>query len=179
GFSVFLGRGVVLLLGTVLGIFAGILALVRPAPAPSAAPPAAAPGVPLAILVGALAVLLVLGALVLILVERDIVILVLGEGFEARDRGRARPGAGDAHLGAFLFPFGENLDDDAIALLDLGEIGALGVEEVHRRFGGGVERDRGSLALGRFVLDQAQGGQARAGGGADKAGAVTMRAAAR
>src|SRR5690606_21459350 len=67
---------------------------------------------------------------------------------------RPRPAAGDAHLGAFILAFGHDFDGDAVKLLDRGKILALGIEEIDRRLGRGIERDHRALALGRFVLDQ-------------------------
>src|SRR5690606_24064025 len=177
----FLGHGIAVLVGTRLGAgFAGILALVLPAPPPSATAPAAAlVAAALAIAVAGLAILFAVeGLFLFVLVGWEIVFRVIGKGFEARNRRRARPGAGDTHLGAFFLALGEDFDGDAIALLDLGKIGALGVEQIHRRLGRGVERDDRALALGRFVLDQPQRGQAGAGGGADEAGAIAVRARA-
>src|SRR5690606_40862051 len=88
--------------------------------------------------------------------------------FELGRRGGTRAAARDAHLGAFLFAFGHALDGDAVKLLDRAQILALGIEEVNRRLGRGIERDDRSLALGRFVLDQTQRGKPGAGSRADQ-----------
>ena len=64
-------------------------------------------------------------------------------------------------------------------MFDLGQIAALGVEQVNCCLGAGIERDDRTFALGRFVLNLTQCRQAGAGSGADQAGAVAVRAAAR
>ena len=63
-------------------------------------------------------------------------------------------------------------------MLDLGKIGALGVEHVDRGLLAGIERDDAALALGGFILDHAQRRKPGGRGGADKAGAIAMRAGA-
>ena len=102
----------------------------------------------------------------------------LDDRFEARDEFGARPARCDAHLGAFVFAFGDHFDHDAIARLDLGKIGALGIEHVDRGFLAGIERDDAALALGGFVFDHAQrrkpGGRCRP----HQPRPVTMRAGA-
>src|SRR5690606_9612233 len=106
----------------------------------------------------------------------SLVFFLFDDRLELRRRRGARAGADHPHLGAFLFTFRNHLDGDAVALLDLGEIGALGVEQVHCCLGRSVERDRRAFAFGRFVFDQAKSGQAGTGGRADQAGAVAVRA---
>src|SRR5690606_34267643 len=110
--------------------------------------------------------------------NRLVVFFFFDERGEAGDRGRPRAGAGDAHLGAFLLALGQHLDLDAVALFDLRKVGALGVEQVHRGLGRGVERDRRALALGRLVLDQPQRREPGARGRAHETGAVAVRAGA-
>ena len=108
----------------------------------------------------------------------DVVFLGLHDGLEAGDELGLGPARGDAHLGALVLTLGDDLDAHAIAHFDLGEIGALGVEHVDRRFLAGVERDDAALALGRFVLDHAQGREPGRGGRAHEARAVAVRAGA-
>ncbi len=78
------------------------------------------------------------------------------------------------HLRAFFLTLGHDFDRYAIALFDLHEVGALFVEEIDRRFGAGGEPDDRSLALGRFVFDQAKGGQACRRCSADEAGPIAV-----
>ena len=66
--------------------------------------------------------------------------------------------------------------DDAVALLDIGELGALLVEHVDRGFAAGAQHDALAAAARRLVLEDAQRGQAGRRGGAHQAGALAMRA---
>src|SRR5690606_24667321 len=144
--------------GAVLAILA-----VLPVTAPSAATAAPAFAAPIAALFAVFA-RFGLAILVLVVLLGDIVVVhVLRDGFELRRRGRARAGAGDAHLRAFFLAFGQHFDGDPVAVLDFGEIGALGIEQVHRRLGRSIKRDNRALALGRLVLDQPQRRETRAG----------------
>src|SRR5690606_32185231 len=149
----------VLVLGRLLAARLAVLAI-APAAATAAPAPLAA-----AFAVGTLLVrfFLVL-ELEFVLGNRLVVVFFFDERGEAGDRGRPRAGAGDAHLGAFLLALGQHLDLDAVALFDLRKVGALGVEQVHRGLGRGVERDRRALALGCLVLDQPQRREAGARG---------------
>ena len=126
----------------------------------AAAAPAASLAATLVVVLGSFgAILFVLEGLVLALLERCFLFLVfLDERLEARHRRRAWTGAGDAHLGAFFLALGQDFDGHAVAFLNLGEIRTLGIEQIHSRLGGGVERDRCSLAFGCLVFDQAQRG---------------------
>ena len=96
--------------------------------------------------------------------------LELGHEFVARTR------RDDAHLGAFILAFGDHFDRDAIAMLDLAQVNALGIEQVDRGFLAGEQGDDRTLALGRLFLDQAQRRQARRPGGTHQTRAVAMRA---
>src|SRR5690606_23827378 len=147
---------------------------------------AAAPAAALAATVVAVAAFGVIVAGLDILVARVFVFLfgqdfvvVLGNRLELRRRGRARAGRGDAHLGTLVLALGQDFDGHAVAILDLGEVGALGVEHVDRRFGRSVERDDRALALGGFILDQPESRETGARGGADEARAIAVRARAR
>ena len=66
----------------------------------------------------------------------------------------------------------------AVALFDLGKVPALGIEQIDRRFGRGIEADGGAFALGGLVLDQPQCREAGARGGPHETGAVAVRARA-
>src|SRR5690606_21690776 len=65
----------------------------------------------------------------------DVVFDFLQDGFEAGNRGWARPAAGHTHLRAFFLAFRQDFDGHTVAIFDLGEITTLGVEQVHGRFG--------------------------------------------
>src|SRR5690606_16510504 len=179
GLAILAARGLFalafVLFRSLVGIGLAIVAFFTIAPAAAATAPATlAP----AVAFGALLARLFLVLELVIFLDNDLVLL-FDERCEAWDRGRPRSCAGDAHLGAFLLALGQDLDLDAVALLDLGEVVALGVEQVHGGFGRSVERDHRALALCGFVLDQAQRRQSGARRGADQARAIAVRAGAR
>ena len=66
-----------------------------------------------------------------------------------------------------------------VALLDFHQLGTLFVEQINRRFCARCKADYRTLALGRFVLDQAERRETCARRGAHQSGAVAMRAFAR
>ena len=105
-----------------------------------------------------------------------VVVLVIDDRVELRRLRRARAGTAHAHLGAFVFAFGQDFDRHVVAVFDLLQVCPLGVEQIYSRFGAGLELDDRALALGRFILDQAERREAGARRGADQAGPVAMRA---
>src|SRR5690606_9938071 len=106
----------------------------------------------------------------------SLVFFLFDDWLELRRRRGAQAGADHPHFGASRFTFRNRHHGDAVALLHLGPIAALGAPQVHCCLGRRVERDRRAFAFGRFVFDQAKSGQAGTGGRADQAGAVAVRA---
>ncbi|CUS45344.1 hypothetical protein MGWOODY_Smn815 [hydrothermal vent metagenome] len=91
---------------------------------------------------------------------------------------RRRPGDLDRHAGAFLLAVRRDLDRHAIAILDLGQFGALAVEQVEGSFLAGAQQQLRPAAVRRLVLDQAKRRQAGRRCGAHQAGTFAMRALA-
>ena len=104
-------------------------------------------------------VVAVVGLVVVVAIVLDVVIvLVVDNRFELRRFGRLGTGRADAHLGAFVLTLGLHFHGDAVTLFDLGQIGALRVEQIDCSLGGSVQGNYRALALGGFILDQAQRG---------------------
>ena len=83
--------------------------------------------------------------------------------------------ARNAHLRAFVLTLGRDFDGYAVAVFDLDQIVTLFVEQVDRSFGARTQLYDRALALGGFVLDQAQGRKTRRGCGANQACAIAVR----
>ena len=109
----------------------------------------------------------------------QVVVVVLDE---RRERG-AYAGGGPLASTDMRAPSSSSPSDristtDAVAILDLGDVGALVVEEVEGRFLARAQRQQRSATARGLVLDQAQRGEARRRCGAHQAGALAMRAGA-
>ena len=139
------------------------------------------------ILVPPIAPLLALGAalgvldlfdVVFVLGQVDIVI-ILDQRRIGDDTFRARPAGFDRHARAFDLAIGQDFDTHAIALLDLVQFATLVVEDVEGRFLAGAQGDEVAATARRFLFQHTQCAEARRRRGADKAGALAMRALAR
>src|SRR6185503_13085840 len=156
---------------TALAGLAGLAAAAAPAAAAAAALAAVAVAIApllavaallaarLARLVGLFLLVLFL-ALVVDLVDR----LLFPDGRrrrgEARALGRRRAVRFDAHPRAFEAFVDHDLDGDAVARLDLADLGALLVEQVDRRLAPGAQHDPRAAAAARLVLEHTERGQA-------------------
>ena len=94
----------------------------------------------------------------------------------ANRRNRLGARAVDRHACALEALVDQNLDLNAIALLDLGELGALLVEHIDRRFASGAQADAIAATACSLVLDQAQRTESRRRCRAHQAGALAMPA---
>ena len=89
---------------------------------------------------------------------------------------RARAGAFNAHSRALEALVDQDLDRDAIALLDFAQFDAFLVEQVDRGLAPGAQLDLVAAATCGLVLDHPQCRQAGRRGGAHQARALAMRA---
>ena len=105
-------------------------------------------------------IIVIIVALVRFFVRDVVIILVVDDRIKLGRFSRARSRAGDAHLRAFVFALRHDLDSDAVPLLDLDKVVALLIEQVNRCFHACSQFDQRSFALGRFVFDQTQRGEA-------------------
>src|SRR5205085_5330049 len=136
-----------------------VAAFASPATAAAPAPPATPSGT---IAVGRCSLgLFLFFLLVCRLVELGLVLLIglVGDRRRRRYRPRCRhwpwARAVDRHLGAFEALVDDDLDRHAIALLDVGQLGALLVEQIDRRLAARAQHDPVAAPTRRFVLDDA------------------------
>ena len=113
----------------------------------------------------------------ILLVDFGFVILDRGvEGLGAQGRDRARARTVDAHARAFEGRVDQHLDRHAVAGFDLGQFGALPVQDIDRGFGACSQADLLAATARGLFLDHPQRRQAGARCGPHQARAFAMRA---
>src|SRR6185312_7264406 len=122
-----------------------------------------------------------LGLFLLLVLERDFDGLVFvpflhSRRFDPGSGHRTRTGALDGHPGAFEALVDQDLDRHAVAMLDIGELGALLVEHIDARFLARAQQDALAAPARCLVFEDSKRGQAGGGGGAHQARAVAVRA---